>query len=860
MAPIDRAFVAVLPDFSKFTGEAERGMRRAMVTLAKTADVGADQIERRFTELGRNTAKSFDGIGRDARTGFTSLRVGAEQTATAVERSFDEAARDSRTALVGLGAGATAAWTPLRVSAETTADSISRSFRQASTNAVASFALLRTAVVTGGGLLASALGLLGGAAVTMGVTTAASMERATISFETLLGSGERARRFLADLNEFAAATPFELPGLIASARQLLGAGQAARDIIPTLQAVGDATGALGLQQAEFERIMLAVTQAMNKGRLQGEELMQMQEAGLPVTALLADALGVTERRVGELAAAGKLTADEVLPRLFEQMSKDYGGAMSRQARTLNGRWSTFMDTVRTSLSEAFGPLATMLSERLPAAGEAFKEGVEAARLFVAEDLAPEFERLKRDLDANYDAFVRLLEVFGGSKDTMDTLGTLIHRIGEEVHTVNQLFRTLTDLVTIAVGTLKGLGIALDRLATLTLRAFVNAFLLGFESVLSAATATARALHLPWAKSLENATQDVRDFRGAVNRELGAISDEIVNLNMKSTFTPPPGWSGHRITGALAGGGPVGGTGGPTEDRNLILASRGEWMMPTRAVDYYGRGFMEAVQQLRLPRLAAGGPILQAHLPEPAWYGQTGQAMANAAAAAFLRAGRSLRLVADIGVGGVSGNLAAWIGQAIALTGVPASWAPALARRALFESGGNPRAINLWDINFQRGDPSKGLMQTIGATFNAYKLAGLGDIWNPVHNLVAAIRYILSRYGTIFAIDPPVRGYDAGGLLPPGHAGVNLSGSMERVLSPEQTRAWSAVERALAATRAAGARPAGDGARLGGVTIAAGAVQLNVYGNLDTATLPEVDAKITAAFTELLRLLQVGAGR
>jgi SLT domain-containing protein len=58
------------------------------------------------------------------------------------------------------------------------------------------------------------------------------------------------------------------------------------------------------------------------------------------------------------------------------------------------------------------------------------------------------------------------------------------------------------------------------------------------------------------------------------------------------------------------------------------------------------------------------------------------------------------------------------------------------------------------------------MQTIGPTFNAYKKAGLNDIWNPVHNMVAAIRYIQSRYGSIFAIDPPVRGYRFGtGRLP-----------------------------------------------------------------------------------------------
>lgn len=72
-----------------------------------------------------------------------------------------------------------------------------------------------------------------------------------------------------------------------------------------------------------------------------------------------------------------------------------------------------------------------------------------------------------------------------------------------------------------------------------------------------------------------------------------------------------------------------------------------------------------------------------------------------------------------------------------------------------ESGGNPRAINLWDINAKRGTPSKGLFQTIDPTFNRYKLPGMDDIWNPVHNAVAAIRYIIARYGTVFNV-PGIR--------------------------------------------------------------------------------------------------------
>lgn len=111
-------------------------------------------------------------------------------------------------------------------------------------------------------------------------------------------------------------------------------------------------------------------------------------------------------------------------------------------------------------------------------------------------------------------------------------------------------------------------------------------------------------------------------------------------------------------------------------------------------------------------------------------------------------------IGDIKVGGKE-NVRKWILAAMAITGVPLSWLNPLITIAMRESGGNPRAINLWDINAKRGTPSKGLFQTIDPTFNRYKLPGLNNIWNPVHNAVAAIRYIIDRYGTVWNV-PGIR--------------------------------------------------------------------------------------------------------
>lgn len=68
-----------------------------------------------------------------------------------------------------------------------------------------------------------------------------------------------------------------------------------------------------------------------------------------------------------------------------------------------------------------------------------------------------------------------------------------------------------------------------------------------------------------------------------------------------------------------------------------------------------------------------------------------------------------------------------------------------------ESGWNPNIVNNWDSNARKGTPSKGLMQTIGPTFDRYKMPGHDDILNPLHNMLAGIRYATRRYGNLLNV-------------------------------------------------------------------------------------------------------------
>jgi hypothetical protein len=102
-----------------------------------------------------------------------------------------------------------------------------------------------------------------------------------------------------------------------------------------------------------------------------------------------------------------------------------------------------------------------------------------------------------------------------------------------------------------------------------------------------------------------------------------------------------------------------------------------------------------------------------------------------------------------GGGGGSGvqQWAGLVSQALGMLHMPQSLAGRVLYQMQTESGGNPNAINLTDINAKNGVPSQGLMQVIPPTFAAYHVAGTSfNIRDPLANIAAAINYARSRYG------------------------------------------------------------------------------------------------------------------
>ena len=192
----------------------------------------------------------------------------------------------------------------------------------------------------------------------------AQMEQARIGFTTMLGSAERAEAFLRDMADFAAKTPFEFTELLDASKRMLAYGFAAEDVLPTMEAVGNASAAVGLGTAGINRIILALGQMRAKGKLSAEEMRQLTETGIPAWEILAEAMGKTTAEIMDMQQKGLIPAHEAIQILIEGMNKRFPDMMKNMENTWEGVTSTIKDiwqmTIGALTSNLFNGLKTWL--------------------------------------------------------------------------------------------------------------------------------------------------------------------------------------------------------------------------------------------------------------------------------------------------------------------------------------------------------------------------------------------------------------------------------------------------------------------------------------------------------------------
>jgi tape measure domain-containing protein len=230
--------------------------------------------------------------------------------------------------------------------------------------AAARFATVGVAALVGAGAAATAYGL----------KVASSNEQARISFTTMLGSAAKADKFLRELQRFAATTPFEFPELQKAASSLISVGVNAEDVLPIMRTLGDVTSGMGTGAEGVDRATRALQQMQAAGRITAEDLNQLRDAGIPLSAIF-DAIGQktgkSAEEIAKMSRTGKLGRVE-LNALMDALESGRGfekfnGLMEQQSQSLAGMWSTLKDTFGQGLAQAITPAIPIIKRAMDSA-------------------------------------------------------------------------------------------------------------------------------------------------------------------------------------------------------------------------------------------------------------------------------------------------------------------------------------------------------------------------------------------------------------------------------------------------------------------------------------------------------------
>lgn len=193
------------------------------------------------------------------------------------------------------------------------------------------------------------------------------IESLEISFATLLGSTDKAKELFGAIREFEVKTPMTLEPLAKGAQTLLGFGVAAEKVMPILKQIGD----ISMGNAErFQSLVLAFAQASANGKLMGQDLLQMINAGFNPLNQMSKDTGKSIAELRDEMANGAISADD-MEKAFASATAEGGqfyGMLEKQSEGINGAlsnlegaWNSMLNEIGSSQQSVFVSGVNMLT-------------------------------------------------------------------------------------------------------------------------------------------------------------------------------------------------------------------------------------------------------------------------------------------------------------------------------------------------------------------------------------------------------------------------------------------------------------------------------------------------------------------
>lgn len=182
------------------------------------------------------------------------------------------------------------------------------------------------------------------------VSVRGQFQQLEIAFETMLGSGSKAKALMDQMAETAAKTPFDLQGVAGGAKQLLAYGESADKVNDTLVRLGNIASGLSIP---LNDIVYLYGTTMVQGRLYAQDVRQFTGRGIPLVKELAAMYGKTAEEINAMVSEGKIgfpEVEKVIKKLTDQGGQFYN-LMEKQSASLTGQISNLGDAWDMALNK-----------------------------------------------------------------------------------------------------------------------------------------------------------------------------------------------------------------------------------------------------------------------------------------------------------------------------------------------------------------------------------------------------------------------------------------------------------------------------------------------------------------------------
>jgi tape measure domain-containing protein len=186
------------------------------------------------------------------------------------------------------------------------------------------------------------------------VTNTSSSTEKTLSIADAMGeAGGRAKELQDWITKLAIKSPFTQSGVAEAFRMAMAYGFTTDEAQRLTGAMIDFSSATGQDESSMARIALALGQIKAKGKVAGQEVLQLTEAGLSVDAILAKAFNKSTAEIVAMREKGLIPADQAIEAITKSLEEDFGGAAEKQANTFSGLLSSLSDIKEVGLREFF---------------------------------------------------------------------------------------------------------------------------------------------------------------------------------------------------------------------------------------------------------------------------------------------------------------------------------------------------------------------------------------------------------------------------------------------------------------------------------------------------------------------------